>query len=93
MDSLTIFTNIVFVLVAGLISIFLHIHPFGAGVDYICSFLQKILPPLKVTEIEFVLSKFPNVFQQEIVGIGASMERRWKYVGFRAENEILVIQS
>lgn len=76
----------------GLISIFLHIHPFGAGVDYICSFLQKTVPSLKVTEIEQMMSKFPSVFQQEVVGIGANMERRWKYVGFNIESDTSVMQ-
>lgn len=40
------------------------------------------MPSLKVTEIEHLMSKFPSVFQQELVGIGANMERRWKYAGF-----------
>ncbi|XP_065202254.1 ecto-NOX disulfide-thiol exchanger 2 isoform X2 [Planococcus citri] len=74
----------------GLISIFLHIHPFGAGVDYICSFLQKAMPSLKVTDVEQLLSKFPSVFQQELVGIGANMERRWKYAGFCSDNDAFV---
>lgn len=80
-------TNILFIY-SGLISIFLHIHPFGAGVDYICSFLQKTLPSLKVTEIEQLMNKFPSVFQQELIGIGANMERRWKYAGFCNDNEV-----
>ncbi|KAK7580055.1 hypothetical protein V9T40_000684 [Parthenolecanium corni] len=73
----------------GLVSIFLHIHPFGAGVDYICSFLQKTMPSLRVTEIELVMSKFPSVFQQELVGIGANMERRWKYAGFKTNHDLI----
>lgn len=78
----------------GLISIFLHVHPFGAGVEYICSYLQKTIPMLRVTEIEHIMSRFPSVFQQEVVGIGANMERRWKYVGFNVEsNDLSVVQS
>lgn len=75
--------------ISGLVSIFLHIHPFGAGVDYICSFLQKTMPSLRVTEIELVMSKFPSVFQQELVGIGANMERRWKYAGFKTNHDLI----
>lgn len=50
------------------------------------------MPSLKVTEIEHLMNKFPSVFQQEVVGIGANMERRWKYTGFNSENEIPIVQ-
>ncbi|CAH0386848.1 unnamed protein product [Bemisia tabaci] len=67
----------------GLISMFLHIHPFGAGVDYIWSFVQKLEPTLKPNEIETLMNRFPSIFLQELVGIGANMERRWQFIGFR----------
>uniref|UniRef100_A0A0K8S492 RRM domain-containing protein n=3 Tax=Lygus hesperus TaxID=30085 RepID=A0A0K8S492_LYGHE len=61
----------------GLISMFLHVHPFGAGVDYIWSYLQKIEPGLRPADIEALLAQFPSLFQQELSGIGANMERKW----------------
>ncbi|XP_046659681.1 ecto-NOX disulfide-thiol exchanger 2 isoform X1 [Homalodisca vitripennis] len=67
----------------GLISIFLHVHPFGAGVDYIWSYLQKLDPTLKTSEVETVMARFPSMFLQELSGIGANMERRWVYAGYK----------
>nr|CAD7268670.1 unnamed protein product [Timema shepardi] len=68
----------------GLISTFLHVHPFGAGVDYIWSYLQKLDPTLRPGEVELLMSRFPTVFRQELSGIGANMERRWLFFGFNA---------
>ena len=72
----------------GVISAFLHVHPFGAGVDYVWSYLQKIEPTLRPSEVEGLLSRFPTVFRQELFGIGANMERRWQFAGFSAEDRI-----
>ncbi|XP_039285507.1 ecto-NOX disulfide-thiol exchanger 2-like [Nilaparvata lugens] len=70
----------------GLISVFLHVHPFGAGVDYIWSFLHKMDSTIKPNEVEVLMSKFPTVFHQQLSGIGAHMERRWSFGGFKNES-------
>uniref|UniRef100_A0A1B6DUN6 RRM domain-containing protein n=2 Tax=Clastoptera arizonana TaxID=38151 RepID=A0A1B6DUN6_9HEMI len=72
----------------GLIAIFLHVHPFGASVDYVWSFLHKLDSSLKPSEVEQLMTRFTSVFQQELSGIGANMERRWVFEGFR-NNSIL----
>ncbi|XP_049778265.1 ecto-NOX disulfide-thiol exchanger 2 [Schistocerca cancellata] len=69
----------------GLISTFLHVHPFGAGVDYVWSYLQKLEPTLRPGEVETLMSRFPTVFHQELSGIGANMERRWLFAGFESK--------
>ncbi|XP_059476536.1 ecto-NOX disulfide-thiol exchanger 2 isoform X2 [Neocloeon triangulifer] len=66
----------------GLISMFLHVHPFGAGIDYIWSYLQKVEPNLRTSEVEALMNRFPSVFKQELSGIGANMERKWIFAGF-----------
>ncbi|XP_012265272.1 ecto-NOX disulfide-thiol exchanger 2 [Athalia rosae] len=66
----------------GLIATFLHIHPFGASVDYVWSYLQKMEPGLRPNEVETLMQRFPQVFKQELSGIGANMERRWQFSGF-----------
>lgn len=66
----------------GLIATFLHIHPFGASVDYLWSYLQKMEPGIKPNEVEALMQRFPQVFKQELFGIGANMERRWQFSGF-----------
>jgi len=76
-------TNLVgYLNVLGLTSAFLHIHPFGAGLDYVWSYLQKLEPTLRPTEVEALMTRFPQVFRQELSGIGANMERRWQFAGF-----------
>ncbi|OXU25436.1 hypothetical protein TSAR_015699 [Trichomalopsis sarcophagae] len=66
----------------GLIATFLHIHPFGASLDYVYYYLQKMEPGLRLNEVETLMQRFPQVFKQELSGIGANMERRWQFSGF-----------
>lgn len=74
----------------GLISMFLHVHPFGAGLDYVWSYLQKITgPTIKPAEVESLLQRFPTLFQQELCGIGANMERRWVITAFKNKDHTL----
>ncbi|XP_078067727.1 ecto-NOX disulfide-thiol exchanger 2-like isoform X2 [Mustelus asterias] len=69
-------------LLVGIISTFLHVHPFGASIDYICSYLQRLDAKISPSEIEGLLTRLQHVFQQEITGVGASLEKRWKFSGF-----------
>lgn len=71
-----------FFMFIGLIATFLHIHPFGASVDYLWSYLQKMEPGIKPNEVEALMQRFPQVFKQDLFGIGANMERRWQFSGF-----------
>ncbi|XP_044269332.1 ecto-NOX disulfide-thiol exchanger 2 [Tribolium madens] len=66
----------------GIISAFLNVHPFGAGLDYIWSYVSKLEANLRPSDIELVMNRFPNVFKQELVGIGANIERRWIFNAF-----------
>ncbi|KAF8786996.1 Ecto-NOX disulfide-thiol exchanger 1 like protein [Argiope bruennichi] len=68
---------------ASLISIFLHVHPFGASIDYICSYLVKIFPAVNARDIESLLRRYPNQFKEVCTGIGATLEKKWTYIGFR----------
>ncbi|CAH1178934.1 unnamed protein product [Phaedon cochleariae] len=70
----------------GIISAFLNVHPFGAGLDYIWSYVSKIEPNLRTAEIETLMSRFPAVFKQELVGIGANIERRWMFNAFSSSS-------
>lgn len=66
----------------GIISTFLNVHPFGAGLDYIWSYINKIEYSLRPSDIEYLMSKYPSVFKQELIGIGANIERRWMFAAF-----------
>lgn len=39
-------------------------------------------PGIKPNEVEVLMQRFPQVFKQELFGIGANMERRWQFSGF-----------
>lgn len=66
----------------GIVSAFLNVHPFGAGLDYIWSYVSKLEANLRPSDIELLMSRFPTVFKQELVGIGANIERRWLFNAF-----------
>ncbi|XP_068596455.1 ecto-NOX disulfide-thiol exchanger 2 [Brachionichthys hirsutus] len=67
----------------GIISTFLHVHPFGASIEYICSYLQRLDTKINPSEVEALLSRLPCTFRQEMTGVGASLEKRWNFCGFQ----------
>uniref|UniRef100_A0A7N8WNW7 Ecto-NOX disulfide-thiol exchanger 2 n=1 Tax=Mastacembelus armatus TaxID=205130 RepID=A0A7N8WNW7_9TELE len=67
----------------GIISTFLHVHPFGASIEYICSYLQRLDTKINPCEVEALLSRLPCTFRQELTGVGASLEKRWNFCGFQ----------
>ncbi|MEQ2287600.1 Ecto-NOX disulfide-thiol exchanger 2 [Ameca splendens] len=69
-------------LLVGIISTFLHVHPFGASIEYICSYLQRLDTKINPSEVEALLSRLPCTFRQELTGVGASLEKRWNFCGF-----------
>uniref|UniRef100_A0A3Q2QWG5 Ecto-NOX disulfide-thiol exchanger 2 n=2 Tax=Fundulus heteroclitus TaxID=8078 RepID=A0A3Q2QWG5_FUNHE len=69
-------------LLVGIISTFLHVHPFGASIEYICSYLQRLDTKINPGEVEALLSRLPCTFRQELTGVGASLEKRWNFCGF-----------
>ncbi|XP_078544480.1 ecto-NOX disulfide-thiol exchanger 2 isoform X3 [Lissotriton helveticus] len=69
-------------LLVGIISTFLHVHPFGASIEYICSYLQCLDSKICTSEVEALMTRLQHTFQQEMSGVGASLEKRWKFCGF-----------
>uniref|UniRef100_A0A8C8CTY7 RRM domain-containing protein n=1 Tax=Oncorhynchus tshawytscha TaxID=74940 RepID=A0A8C8CTY7_ONCTS len=67
---------------SGIISAFLHVHPFGASIEYICSYLQQLNTKINTGEVDALLGRLPCTFRQELTGVGASLEKRWKFCGF-----------
>lgn len=66
----------------GLVSTFLVVHPFGASLDYIFSYVQRTAPNLRPKELEEILSRYGSIFNEEVTGVGAKIERKWKFCGF-----------
>ncbi|XP_043912771.1 ecto-NOX disulfide-thiol exchanger 2-like isoform X2 [Protopterus annectens] len=69
-------------LLVGIISTFLHVHPFGASIEYICSYLQRLDAKISTSEVEAVMTRLQHTFKQELTGVGASLEKRWRFCGF-----------
>lgn len=69
-------------LLIGIISTFLNVHPFGANIEYLWSYLQQLDSRISANEIESLLMRLPRMFKQEFTGVGATLEKRWKFCAF-----------
>uniref|UniRef100_A0A6I8N8C4 Ecto-NOX disulfide-thiol exchanger 1 n=1 Tax=Ornithorhynchus anatinus TaxID=9258 RepID=A0A6I8N8C4_ORNAN len=69
-------------LLIGIISTFLHVHPFGANIEYLWSYMQQLDTRISANEIEMLLMRLPRMFKQEFSGVGATLEKRWKFCAF-----------
>lgn len=64
-----------------LVSTFLVVHPFGASLDTIHSYIQSTAGnqlSLRPQELEDILRQHTGIFRE----VGAVTERRWKFCGF-----------
>ncbi|XP_039601214.1 ecto-NOX disulfide-thiol exchanger 1 [Polypterus senegalus] len=75
-------------LLLGIISTFLHVHPFGANIEYLWSYIQRLDTKISAGEIERLMLRLPRMFKQEFTGVGATLEKRWKFCGFEGINTI-----
>lgn len=64
------------------VATFLNVHPFGAGTDYIRSYLARVEPGVKHGQVEDLLSRFPQCFSATEEGVGAGVSRSWRLVAF-----------
>ncbi|XP_028847225.1 ecto-NOX disulfide-thiol exchanger 1 isoform X2 [Denticeps clupeoides] len=69
-------------LLLGIISTFLHVHPFGANIEYLWSYIQRLDTKISAGDLERLMVRLPNMFKQEFSGVGATLEKRWKFCGF-----------
>ncbi|XP_040197227.1 ecto-NOX disulfide-thiol exchanger 1 isoform X2 [Rana temporaria] len=69
-------------LLIGIVSTFLNVHPFGANIEYLWSYLQQLDSRISANEIETLLMRLPRMFKQEFTGVGATLEKRWKFCAF-----------
>jgi len=65
------------------IATFLNVHPFGAGTDYIWSYLLRVDPSIKYREVEQLMEKYDSCFCMEVEGVGANLARKWKLIAFK----------
>uniref|UniRef100_A0A3B3ZIG4 Ecto-NOX disulfide-thiol exchanger 1/2 domain-containing protein n=1 Tax=Periophthalmus magnuspinnatus TaxID=409849 RepID=A0A3B3ZIG4_9GOBI len=69
-------------LLLGVMSTFLHVHPFGANLEYLWSYIQRLDSKVKIKDLERLMLRLPSMFRQELSGVGANLEKRWKFCGF-----------
>ncbi|XP_062555389.1 ecto-NOX disulfide-thiol exchanger 2 [Armigeres subalbatus] len=70
-----------------LVSAFLVVHPHGASIDYIWSYVNRYVPELKSKQVEEVLQRYSDLFREEMSGVGAKIVRNWKFSGFECKEE------
>lgn len=75
----------------GLVSTFLIVHPFGASLDYIYSYVQRVVTQLRPKELEEILCRYTNIFREEVTAVGAKIERKWKFFGFETDPVTIAI--
>ncbi|XP_045778489.1 ecto-NOX disulfide-thiol exchanger 2-like isoform X2 [Maniola jurtina] len=70
---------------AKLISIltsFLMVHPLGASLDYLVSYVRSMTPNVTQATVLSTLQKYGDIFNCETTGVGACIEHRWYFVTF-----------
>lgn len=67
---------------AGLVVCFLNVHPFGASVDSIVSYLKLGGISVDTNHVTSLLDSFPNIFFPKISGLGVDFEKLWTFNGF-----------
>lgn len=70
----------------GLVACFLHVHPMGASVEYIWSYINQLGIATKTSHLEDLLEKLPFLFRMQTTGVGALIERKWQFTGYKDLN-------
>ncbi|XP_071164849.1 ecto-NOX disulfide-thiol exchanger 2-like [Mytilus edulis] len=70
----------------GLVACFLHVHPMGASVEYIWSYINQLGISTKTSHLEDLLEKLPFLFRMQTTGVGALIERKWQFSGYKDLN-------
>ncbi|CAH0584204.1 unnamed protein product [Chrysodeixis includens] len=68
----------------GIMSAFLQVHPQGASLDYVVSYVRAIFPHVTQATIHHVLQKHNDVFERSTSGVGANIENRWSFIAFKS---------
>lgn len=65
-----------------LLSAFLMVHPLGATLDYLVSYVKSLAPNVTQSAVLEVLKKYNDVFHRKTTGVGARIENKWCFVIF-----------
>ncbi|XP_037869835.1 ecto-NOX disulfide-thiol exchanger 2 isoform X1 [Bombyx mori] len=67
----------------GVMSAFLQVHPQGASLDYVLSYVRAVFPAVSQAAVHRVLQRHADVFSRTTSGVGANIEHRWNFVAFQ----------
>ncbi|XP_049874415.1 ecto-NOX disulfide-thiol exchanger 2 isoform X2 [Pectinophora gossypiella] len=67
----------------GIMSAFLQVHPQGASLDYVVSYVRAMFPNVSQANVHHVLQKHDDVFKRTTSGVGANIEHRWSFIAFQ----------
>ncbi|KAL4703278.1 hypothetical protein ACJJTC_015410 [Scirpophaga incertulas] len=70
----------------GVMSAFLQVHPHGASLDYVVSYVRELFSHVSQATVHHVLQKHTDVFQRATSGVGANIEHKWFFAGFNKED-------
>ncbi|XP_013190791.1 ecto-NOX disulfide-thiol exchanger 2 isoform X2 [Amyelois transitella] len=71
----------------GIMSAFLQVHPQGASLDYVVSYVRALFPHVTQATIHHVMQKHPDVFERSTTGVGVNIENRWFFCAFKKEEK------
>lgn len=74
----------IFVYVYFLFVLIFQVHPQGASLDYVVSYVRALFPTISQATIHHVLQKHDEVFAKTTSGVGANIENRWTFVAFNS---------
>lgn len=64
------------------ITAFLLVHPLGANLDYIHSYVRSLVPKVNQATVHGVLQKYGDVFTRKSTGVGANIDHKWLFCTF-----------
>ncbi|CAB3252579.1 unnamed protein product [Arctia plantaginis] len=70
-----------------ILSAFLMVHPRGASLDYLVSYVKSIVSEASQTTVHDVLNKYNDVFLRKTTGVGAAIEHKWCFVTFESSKD------
>lgn len=60
----------------------MQVHPQGASLDYVVSYVRALFPEVSQAAAHRVLHKHGDVFQRTTSGVGANIEHKWSFIAF-----------
>ncbi|XP_045453403.1 ecto-NOX disulfide-thiol exchanger 2-like [Melitaea cinxia] len=68
--------------IISILTAFLMVHPLGASLDYLVSYVRSMTPNVTQGTVLATLQKYTDVFHCKTTGVGACIEHRWSFITF-----------